>query len=399
MNEVQFSFGLFEVAFEAIALLVTMVWKTKKVKDRLSQAAMMTLIDEAVKRAPPVEAKGAEEAVPFETYRKDLLRMVDGEISIDEFVEIWRGRKVEKRPKEWTALWKVLESPGFEAVLREWAFHVKAKGDGAKFGKLVRAWRDRAGPNEPERVAIWNFQAFMKTRCWEEMLAAMKPHLEPKVAECFAQENASWFYEAFRRVLVHEHQFRCVDIGVPLGKQICDCGETIDPPKDVKDSEIFGTINSVVKDMSKSLADAIDLKKVESLRPESNLMGWFDEVSSQRYEAPKAALYRCNWVRVTRPTSPAFGLLGVIRTILPDGQHIIEVRSIRNEPNLLSLEKGEFDHPPYPKEGEWWAWHRDMQSSERFVWKNENNELSYRRTIESSIVAGTLFPVNFGRGE
>jgi len=398
----------------AILIVMYGIWTTLYLMRRLSKREwesgilakiIQAMVDEAVKRAPPVEA---EEGAPFETYRKDLLRMVDGEISLDEFVEIWRGRKVEKRPKKVEAaaivaepppkldeaVERVFKNPALQSMLREWAFHVKVGGEGTKFGQLVRVWR--LGPNNEERDAISAFVEFIYRRYWPQAFEAMKPYLDPGIVEIFAKENAQEFYYRFRDAMIHKHEWKCVEAEVPLGKQVCQtCGETFDPPKDVKASEIFGLINNVIKENAKSFADIIELEKKEVFQPGSNLMGWSDQVSSQRYEVPEASASECKWVRVTRPSSPAFGLLGIIRNAVPNG-YLVEVRNVRNEPNFVSLEKGDFAHPPYPQEGEWWAFSRDLKP---FVWKNEGFDLQKRLIFFTDLRVGALFPVNFGKGQ
>lgn len=502
-------------------LLGYALWRfLKPQKDRLLKA----LVDEAIKRAPPVESKDLEEGVPFEVYRKDLLRMVDGEISIDEFVEIWRGRKVQKRPKvvdqaaleaamffkgewlrvtnpsspafrklvavedvrgeeirvehllevgrstvislrmgefesavpevgEWWMLtppglpegnpaiwnevlseerkkelrkqvldlqlqpnnfgvglpvfwerakaradqdadhWKVIcQDEAFGMVLREWAIHVQAKAegwladDGTQFGKLVQTWQKQSSRLG---MLIEAFSNLIQPKSWEQALSAMKPYLKLNIAAIFGKNEAGPFYDAFRRVMVHRHSWKFVDPGLPLGKQRCECGEMFEPPKDVQASDIFKTLNSVISEFSKGVADMVDLKKLDVMAP----------------EVPLPAIGK--WVRVTRPSSPAVGLLGRVtrKNIDFSKSIIIEVRDVRDESHILQLDEGEFEHPPYPREGEWWSWHVDMREPFPFVWQDKRDpsvsktsEEEHRREILRNIESGTLYPVNFGRG-
>lgn len=49
---------------------------------------------------PSAASKAATETAPveFEVYRADLLKMAESAMTIEEFVERWRGRKVKCRP-------------------------------------------------------------------------------------------------------------------------------------------------------------------------------------------------------------------------------------------------------------------------------------------------------------
>jgi len=300
--------ALFGLIWMFVFVKSLLVPSLKRSKDAIKTSeatirAIEAMIDQAVKRAPPIEAKPSEEAAPFEEYRKDLWRMAEGEISIDEFVDIWRGRKVQKRPP--------------------------------KEKKLT-----------PEEI------------------------------------------------------------------------------KEVTNSEIFKTIATVISEFSKGLEKIVEWKKLEALRPtaynvpirrhdSSSIIGadGFQGVHGpigisgiEYLKAPKSPKHHVgNYIRVNRPTSPAFGQIARIESITDNSMDLVycvKVHDIRGQqPFFLGLSDEDFGIAR-PRAGEWWRWKENVHcyrstSYEPFVWKGLDDDAQFDLCCR----AGCLLPVNLGRGE
>lgn len=230
--------------------------KVTKDSIKTSEAAMKAIeamIESAVKRAPPVEAKPSEEGAPFEEYRKDLWRMAEGEISIDEFVDIWRGRKVQKRPvpeKKLTPeeLEQVQSSETFKTITtvisefskglqkiidktkedalnpvdwqqQEYQIDEIQKDLGTEPGStFLVLWAQYLKSSDPGKLADYfvgsfndpalrgfasKFLIFMKRREWDQVLTVIESKLQVK--ELFQSAYAEIFFIGFRDGVVRRY--------------------------------------------------------------------------------------------------------------------------------------------------------------------------------------------------
>lgn len=483
--------------YEISAQMQHSFFLTEKLQDKLTQMKgdqdellkkVCAMIDEAVKRAPPVEDPVT--GVPFEEYRKDLLRMVDGEISIDEFVDHWRGRKVQKRPKriegqykrgewlrviqptspafrqlvaveeaqdyalrgewltkighstiinlsegdferalpekgEWwwwtpagTEDWKPfvwqeepdeekktdlrekikalqlqphnfgLGTPGakgeedkengveellgseiFKVVLKEWALHIEANQGATIFANVYLGWMGDSGSPELKNLTAI-FANFIKPRSWFQVLGAIYPHLDLEMARVFVRPAAEEFFNSFRAMIV----------------------EAI---RDYWENWLEGRRDHWKKSLEEKKKEHVHSWVPTQEGMESCSCG------ALRY-GPKKYLFG-QWLRVTRPSSPAVGELVTIDKILP---HEIraEGRSVKGQKFFIGLGEGDFE-PAYPKAGEWWTWtavakKEDLTSGREvrpFIWKEEPEDLREER--RDQIKNMLLEPVNFGRGK
>lgn len=484
--------SIFQILF--IVWWLFMVWKYiipsvrfgKKLGEEIAALTkeIDRLINEAIRRAPPIE--DPKEGVPFEIYRKDLHRMVDGEISIDEFVDIWRGRKVQKRPTaaelqamaDRTAREKAEERPMEKelktrmgrAFLAEWEAHL-GNQDPQGFAELFMLNLNE-GSEESQHFHS-RFVGFMKPRNWSEVLEAIRPAAkDPKPFMC---GRAMWFYAEFRlrvirkieeywnRFLVsksgHRHEWVIIPpihSGVRLK---CACGEVQEGQvgnegpsgpmgsgvvgsagpysltgiqgvtgyaptgsrgltglyggsgmghpisgggghdsglieevrrlrqESEKGKDYFTQLNAMIGMMSASLEKAIDQKRCANSG--QGVVGWRD-VSEYVHG---------QWVRVTRPTSPAVGQIGRIYEVKPYETRVF-VQSNHGDSFAVGVSFVEFE-PALPKVGEWWRRleckiHQGLDSSQVLVGPDCEWWLSKSRIEDWK--CGCIEPVNFGRG-
>ena len=380
--------------------------KTTKDSIKTSEAAMKAIeamIEAAVKRAPPIEAKPAEEGAPFEEYRKDLWRMVDGEISIDEFVNLWRGRKVQKRPapeKKLTPeeieqaknseIFKTITSvisefsKGIEQAVSLKKFAALEPGDwqqqeyrieeiqkelGTNSGSIFLVlWAQHLKNSDPGKLADYfvaslqdpalegfgrKFLIFMKNREWDQVLTAIEPKLQVK--ELFQSAYAEIFFIGFRDGVVRRLEEKRGPVGT-------DGGSNLEGPPGVSGTEF--------------------------------LTRWAKE--------PKYRLG--DFVRVKRPTSPGFDQIARIQSVHDNGiewDYIMELRNAQGNGFIIGLPQSEVERAE-PREGEWWKWVKNdgcmsvyrPGTYEPFQWKGKNDN-----SISRCCREGCLVPVNFGRGE
>lgn len=325
-----------------------------------------------------------EEGVEFEVYRKDLLRMVDGDLTLDEFVDIWRGRKVKKRPavkaeatQPTLEIFHHIQGTFIKGLLKEWGIHLKAKGDPETFTGMYLEWM-RDPEDYVAREFTTAFANFIQTKDWFQVLAVIWGYIPEDLKPAFLTEEAMKFFEKFRADITqrireywegwllvekaekgsgHVHSW----INDGHGQDRCPCG--IPHP------------SGVVRPWKPSL--------VEKYTPGA-------------------------WVRVRRRTSPAVGLLGRISKVL---EHEIRVEVWDTEGNsfFIGLSDGEFDYPAYPKTGEWWKMSKCVKPTCKDDPFDQNKEfISGPFEMKVDVVpgdphvvrvrCGCLEPVNFWRG-
>lgn len=149
------------------------------------------------------------EGVPFEEYRKDLWRMAEGTLSIEEFVDIWRGRKVQPRRKlvqyepgsTEEALSILLKETFGQDLLRDWAQHLGGGNNPTSFSQVYLECLSNP-LREDQRMFCSAFATYMKPRCWAEVLTLIEPAIRPEDLGQFRKEYAETFYNGFRDQVV-----------------------------------------------------------------------------------------------------------------------------------------------------------------------------------------------------
>lgn len=437
---------MFVIPICGMVWVIVFLWRfviptLKATKDSVKTSEAMlkeieALIDQAVKRAPPVEAKPEEEGAPFEEYRKDLWRMTEGEISIDEFVDIWRGRKVQKRPaperkltpeeieqvkksdtfqtvntliSEFSkGLEKIVEFKKAEALNPEqtweehayrideiqkdlgtepgsaflvlWAQYLKSSDPG-KLADFFAAWL-KGEANADSQVFAGKFLLFIKNREWDQVLTVIEPRLQSK--ELFQSAYAEIFFIGFRDGVLRRCEQGIHGIPGGMGSHGSDGQDGL------------GSLQGAPA-FYEGFRDMIieEIKKGKETPELVTGIGW-----------PKQPKYNTGkYVRVKRPTSPAFEKIGRIQSIHDNGiewEYILEVQDICGKGYVIGLAEEECEIA-VPKVGEWWRWLKNDAcksvfkpvSYEPYLWQIPRPDSSILECCKD----GCLMPVNFGRGE
>ena len=152
--------------------------------------------------------KEVKEIKRIEAGRPPAPERRDGDIveeeEVEETVAGGNGKKESARMK---ILDRIIETPHFQEILEEWAFHVKRGQDATMFANMFLGQMRDPNPECAEtRKGGEMFANYMMPREWDEMRVKLDPQVDKDTLKVFDTAHAKAFFDAFRLIVYESLQ-------------------------------------------------------------------------------------------------------------------------------------------------------------------------------------------------